>query len=317
MDKEQAAGATAQRQHGLITRVQARELGISDDAIDWRVRNGIWQRVHRSVLRLPGAPATWQQGIMAACLAIPGSTASHRAAAALWEIPEITARPEITVLEHHAIRLDGVHVHRAESLDWGDQVWRNRIPVTSLPRTVIDLSSTLRPQQMERIVDHLLAKRRISLSSLRGRLDALGTQGRRGAGALAEMLKERQGRERHVDSEAQRRLEKLVMEAARRGLLPRPYFEYPIQLSDGTWRYPDVGYPDHLTGAELLSYEHHATLTAFSRDVDRTLKLAAEDWLLIPLTDLHVRTEPDLVVDLIARVLSRREVRRESRGTHG
>jgi hypothetical protein len=317
MDKEQAAGATAQRQHGLITRVQARELGISDDAIDWRVRNGIWQRVHRSVLRLPGAPATWQQGIMAACLAIPRSTASHRAAAALWEIPEITARPEITVLEHHAIRLDDVQVHRAATLDWGDRVWRSHIPVTSLGRTVIDLSSMLRPDQMEHIVDHLLAKRRISLSSLRGRLDALGTQGRRGAGALGEMLRERQGRERHVDSEAQRRLEKLVTGAARRGLLPRPYFEYPVQLLDGTWRYPDVGYPDHLTGVELLSYEHHATLAAFSRDVDRTLKLAAEDWLLIPLTDLHVRTDPDLVVNLIARVLARREVRRESRVSHG
>src|SRR5712671_3290138 len=120
MDKEQAAGATAQQQHGLITRVQARELGISDDAIDWRVRNGIWQRVHRSVLRLPGAPATWQQGIMAACLAIPGSTASHRAAAALWDIPEIAPRPEITILKFSAVHFDGVVVHRAKRLDSPD-----------------------------------------------------------------------------------------------------------------------------------------------------------------------------------------------------
>src|SRR4030081_2661528 len=130
MDKEQAAGATAQRQHGLITRLQARELGISDDAIDWRVRNGIWQRVHRSVLRLPGAPATWQQGIMAACLAIPGSTASHRAAAALWEIPEVAARPEITVPHWHGMRLEGVEVHRAARLEHRERGLRSRSTAT-------------------------------------------------------------------------------------------------------------------------------------------------------------------------------------------
>ena len=60
-----------------------------------------------------------------------------------------------------------------------------------------------------------------------------------------------------------------------------------------------------------------ATLAAFARDVDRTLRLAAEDWLLIPVTDLHVRTDPQGVVDLIARVLARREVRKENRVSHG
>jgi hypothetical protein len=317
MDAEQAVGAKAQRQHGLITRAQARKLGISDDVIDWRVKTGAWERVQRGVLCLPGVPATWQQAVMAPCLAIPGATASHRAAAALWEIPEIASRPEITVLRWHAIRLEGVDVHRTERLDCRDRVWRSQIPVTSLPRTVIDLSSVLRPEQMEAVVAHVLAKRRVSLSVLRRRLAALGTQGRRGAGTLAEILVEQQGRERHVDSAAQRHLERLVTEAARRGLLPKPYFEYAVQLSDGTWRYPDVGYPDHLTGVELLSYEHHATLAAFARDVDRTLKLAVEDWFLIPLTDLHVRNDPEGVVELIARVLARREVRKKSRVVHG
>lgn len=317
MDSEQAASTTARRQHGLITRAQAREIGISDDAVDWRLRNGLWQRVHRGVLRLPGAPSTGRQAIMAACLAVPGATASHRAAAALWEIPEIAARPEITVLEHHAIRLDGVEVHRTERLDSRDRVWRDRIPVTSLSRTVIDLSSILRPEQMEAVVTHILAKRRVPLSVLRGRLADLGTKGRKGAGVLAGMLEDRLDRTRHVESGAQRRLEKLVTQAARQGRLPTPHFEYPVQLSNGEWRFPDVGYPDQLTGVELYSYEHHATLAAFAKDLDRNLEFLAEDWFLIPVTDLHVRNEPDRLVDLIAKVLARREVRRVSRGTHG
>jgi len=55
MDAEQAVGAKAQRQHGLITRAQAGKLGISDDVIDWRVKTGAWERVQRGVLRLPGS----------------------------------------------------------------------------------------------------------------------------------------------------------------------------------------------------------------------------------------------------------------------
>src|SRR5437879_7423756 len=78
MDPDQAASAQARLQHGLITRAQAREFGISDNAIDWRVKTGSWERIQRGVLRPPGAPATWQQGIMAPCLAIPGATASHQ-----------------------------------------------------------------------------------------------------------------------------------------------------------------------------------------------------------------------------------------------
>src|SRR5437764_15241421 len=110
MDREQAVGERARGQHGLITRAQARELGFSDDAIDRRMRTGVWQRVHRGVLLLPGAPDTWQQAVLAACLAIPGAAASHRAAAALWEIPGMGTRPEITVVDHHSIRLDGVRL---------------------------------------------------------------------------------------------------------------------------------------------------------------------------------------------------------------
>src|SRR5439155_15492247 len=191
MDAEQAASALARRQHGLITRAQARELGISDDAIDWRVKTGSWERVQRGVLRLPGAPATWQQAIIAPCLAVPGATASHRAAAALWQIPEIASRPEITTLDRRRLRLPGVEVHRTERLDSRDRVWRDRIPVTSLSRTVIDLSSILRPEQMEAVVTHILAKRRVPLSVLRGRLADLGTKGRKGAGVLAGMLEDR------------------------------------------------------------------------------------------------------------------------------
>ena len=93
-----------------------------------------------------------------------------------------------------------------------------------------------------------------------------------------------------------------------------------LRVSDPTlrrrWRYPDGAYPWHFTGVELVSYEHHTTLEAFTKDLDRTLDLIEEDWWLVPLTDLHVRREPNRVVNLIAKVLARQEVRL-SRVSHG
>lgn len=316
MDPDAAVARKAQHQHGLITRAQAREFGISDDSFDWRIRNGIWIPVHRGVVRLPGAPVTWQQDALAPCLAIPKATASHLAAGALWEIPDIVPRPEITVHGRHA-SLAGVHMHQAKQLSSRDRVWRSGIPVTSLPRTVIDLATILQPEPMRAVVVHLLAKRRLVLSILRTRLQELGTQGRRGAGDLDQMLQELQGRKRHVDSAAQRRLEKLLTWAWKRGLLPEPFFEFPVRLANGKWRFPDGAYPWHFTGVELVSYEHHATLEAFMKDLDRVLDLMEEDWWLVPLTDLHVRTEPIRVVNLIAKVIERQEVRRENRVSHG
>ena len=48
-----------------------------------------------------------------------------------------------------------------------------------------------------------------------------------------------------------------------RGTPTSPFFEYPVQLADGRWRYPDVAYPPPvLVGFEAQSYEHHSTLEA-------------------------------------------------------
>jgi hypothetical protein len=181
---------------------------------------------------------TLHQKILAPCLAIAGSTASYRAAAALWEIPDILGRPEITVLKFSGVHLEDVEVHRAERMDRRDRVWRSGIPVTSLPRTVLDLAGVLTRKRTRTIVTHLLARRRLSLQLLSSRVEDLGTQGRRGAGGLADLLVELKGRKRHVDSGAHRRLERLLLESAKQGRLPTPYFEYPVQLSNGEWGYP-------------------------------------------------------------------------------
>jgi hypothetical protein len=206
---------------------------------------------------------------MAGCLTADG-IASHRAAAVLWGLPQIGPRLEITIPQSRRAAVTGFDVHHTRFLQPVDRTHRSGIPVTSLARTVIDVSLEV-PDIAPAVVDHVLAKRKVPLALLFNRLEALGTKGRKGAGDLHALLEERRGRSRHVDSGLQRRFEKIALDAYKAGLLPLlcprgtptlPSFEHPVQLADGRWKYPDVAYPSVDAGFEAHSYEHHSTLPA-------------------------------------------------------
>jgi predicted transcriptional regulator of viral defense system len=109
----------ARTQHGLITTAQALQR-IEPGQLDWLVRTGKLEPVRRGVYRTAGAPESWSQHLMAACLARPGSYASFRAAAALWDLEGFERRElEITVPGSSRARLDGIIVHESRVLGSG------------------------------------------------------------------------------------------------------------------------------------------------------------------------------------------------------
>ena len=74
----------AARQHACLTHAQARSCGLTDPQIRHRVRNGSLERVGSRVLRVVGAPSTWEQQLMAGLLDLgDAAVVSRRAAAAL------------------------------------------------------------------------------------------------------------------------------------------------------------------------------------------------------------------------------------------
>ena len=126
-------------QHGLVARDQLRDRGIDRHAVQRRLRLTDWVAVTPRVLRLIGAPVTTEQQAMAAVLdAGPGAVLSHRAAAGLWGLPGFDLG------ELHVSRTRGgtrratvlAVVHQPTSLDAHHRAVRNRIPVTTLARTV-------------------------------------------------------------------------------------------------------------------------------------------------------------------------------------
>src|SRR5438105_5208307 len=126
-------------QPGLLTRGQALEGGLSPGQWGHLTRSDDWRRVSTGVYRRLGAPESWEQALMAGCLAAD-AIASHRAAGVLWRLPEVAPKLELTIPQCRHIDLAGFEIHRTSFLQPVDRTHRNRIPVTSLARTVLDVS---------------------------------------------------------------------------------------------------------------------------------------------------------------------------------
>jgi len=144
--KEAPLGQLAARQFGLVSRAQALDAGLGRGAIQRRLDSSEWLPIHPGVYRMQGAPASWEQKLMAASLwAGPEAAISHRSAAALWKLDGID--PGAVELTTTGARNDvpkGLILHRTKLLTPSDAGWLGALRVTGLVRTLIDLGAVER-----------------------------------------------------------------------------------------------------------------------------------------------------------------------------
>ena len=144
-------------QYGLITERQAGKLGLSGDAIRYRIGTGIWARVLPGVYRLAAVPQSWKQRLLAACLWSDSGVASHRSAAALYGFDGF--RPgliEITAELNAAPARNGIILHRSGQFGPADKSRLHQIPVTTVGRTLIDLGAVSPLVKVQFALDHAL-----------------------------------------------------------------------------------------------------------------------------------------------------------------
>ena len=138
--------ALARAQHGVVTRAQLLDAGLSRAAIEHRVQRGRLHCLYPAVF-VVGRPELTQQGRwMAAVLACGASAAlSHTSAGELWGVIEARGRPVHVSLPRPVDRRPvGITTHRRDRLaDW--VIEHDGIPVTSPSQTLIDLATSSRP----------------------------------------------------------------------------------------------------------------------------------------------------------------------------
>jgi very-short-patch-repair endonuclease len=248
---DEVIGRIASRQHGVVTRTQLLVAAVSDKEIRRRLERKSLIRVHRGVYRVGHRAPSIEARYLAAVLACgDGAVLSGRAAGFLWGLLKGAAPPpEVTTPKDRNIK--GVQTKRARRGEI-NATKRHGIPITTVPRTLVDLSSLLPSADLARAcheagVLHQTTPRHVE-EILSKRPNTPG----------AKQLRKVMHGDVHVTLSA---LERRFLERLDEAGLPRPVTNKPA----GTKRV-DCRWPQHNLTVELDSYRYHRSRHAWELD---------------------------------------------------
>jgi very-short-patch-repair endonuclease len=285
--------ALAAGQHGVVTRAQLFELGLSSQAVDHRLRRGRLHRVHRGVYAV-GRPELTRHGVLIAAVLScgPGAVLSHEHAGEVIGIRKRRAGPiEVTVPAGAMRSRPGVRVHRQRLSDH-DVTHRHGIPVTSLVRTLVDLAQRLTAGELEAAVNEADKLDLVDPERLRAALPNRG--GQRGVAALRELL-DRQTLTL-TDSELERRFLRIVRCAG----LPLPGTQRRVNSVRVDFFWPELGLV-----VETDGLRYHRTPAQQARDRLRDQTHSASGLTPLRFTHAQVVYEAGHVVQVLEAVVSR------------
>jgi predicted transcriptional regulator of viral defense system len=277
-----ALAELAEEQFGVVSLAQLRGLGLGDRGVRHRVRAGRMRRLHRGVYAVGHGVLRPEGRRLAAVLACgEGAVLSHVSAAAHWELVDSAAvRVDVTAPVTRA-GIPGIRLHRSRSLDARDTDTHRGIPITAVPRTLLDLATTVRSDRLERA---LAQAQRLQLYDHRAITDLLTrSNGHRGTGALAKATS------REDPKWTRSELEAWFLTLVRDAGLPEPLVNSYLAAPDHPRLEVDFYWPTHHLIVELDGWETHRTRAAFERDRARDAALTAAGWRVVRFTSRERR----------------------------
>lgn len=264
----------AERQHGLLGPPDLARIGRG--AAAHRCRSGRWVRMRRGVVRVTGAPVTWDQTARAAVLGAGELAFVSHASAVRWygletKVPGDVLELSAPLARH--IRIAGVRAHRCGTLEPGDIVRRRGIACSSALRLVLDLSSRLPLSVLGELVDELLRRKLLRLDDLRERVDRTRPAPGRSTRKLRAVLA---GRIRDYDP-GESALEARIVRVIRRHGFPPPVQQHSVVVEGRAFRL-DFAYPDQQLYLEGDGFGFHSSATELDRDARRRNQLVGAGW---------------------------------------
>jgi hypothetical protein len=231
---------------------------------------------------------------MAAVLASHPSVASHWSAGWLWGL--LQSRPgtiHITTRSPRSRKRPFI-VHTAD-LARADLARRNGIPVTSLPRTILDLAAHSRERTVARFIRRADDEKAFDLRAMEDLLAR--TKGHRGQAKVRAALEIYDDRAIVTRSDTENRFFEVVTAAG----LPAPSMNYFVEGYE-----IDAYWADARFGVELDVYGTHGSRLSFEEDRERDDELLLAGIETIRVTRSRLDREPDTVVESVRRHLARR-----------
>jgi very-short-patch-repair endonuclease len=280
----------ASRHHGLISRVRANALGVSDSSWYRAIAAQQLEQIHPNVARLWGSPETFEQRALAAVWAAgDGTLTSHRTSSSLWNIPRPDTDPIDLILRSRtrAVRLEGVVAHHPRDRLDLRPIMRRGIPTTNPMRMLLDLGA-VDPNAVYDALIEVLASKVASPASVRRTMIRHAKRGRHGVTPLRNALERWLGEDLPPDSA----LEAMMADLIIRHRLPSVTFHAVV-----------MGYEvDFLVDGSNIVIEcdgwgvHGLDRNQFEFDRARDGELTAAGYVVVHVTWRMLTTDPDAVV---------------------
>lgn len=285
---DQVIAEMAARQHGVVARRQLLQAGIGSDRIKGRIQRGQLHSLHPGVYAVGhlvvDREGRWMAGVLACG---PDAVLSHRSAAQLWGLLRRSAI-EIEVTRSTGWRgQPGLAIHRG-SIPSDERMVVDGIPVTTVPRTILDLAVLGNWTQVKRALHEAEVQRlddALSVADLLQRYPC-----RPGTRLLRELL----GSDLVAEGVTVNDFEELFEALVEKHDLPWPRFNADLAVAGRILR-PDCLWPDHGLIVELDGRATHGTRRAFESDRERDRTLLAAGWRVMRVTWRQLQDDPDTV----------------------
>lgn len=293
--------------HGVLSRAEALEHGLSPSQIARLLGRGEWNRPAPAVYRSSSAPVTWRSEVRAHVLSC-GGLASHRTAAALWRIDGFRqAGIELTIENgRHLRRSRSTIVHESTQMDLAAPTVVDAIPTTGLARTVLDIAAVVGPRRIQWAVDAVIRDRLLQWPDLYSVLVNHSARGRDGCGRLRAVLDVSYGAKVVPDSRWNRMVADLLVSAG----LPAPIHEVTVKdpVNGRFVGRVDLAYPDARLAIECDSVRWHLNRESFERDPRRKNALLLSGWRVLTFTWSDYVDQPERLCATVRRSLGDRNL---------
>jgi hypothetical protein len=252
---EERVARLAADEWGVVTRAELLDAGVSVDQIVQRVRSGYLIAEYRGVYRVGHSAPSPEARYLAAVKACgAGAVLSGRAAGWMLGLLKCSPPPpEVTTPTER--RRDGIRTRRCRSMHAREHTTHRGIPITTVPRTLVDLSAEVDVEELSRACHEAGVKYRTTPRQV----NAVLTRRRNPPGSA---------KLRAVISGATKvslsKLESGFLKFLKAAFLPLPETNRRV----GTKRV-DCRWPGHQLTVELQSYRFHNSRRAWEQDYRR------------------------------------------------
>jgi very-short-patch-repair endonuclease len=291
-------------QHGVISREDVADAGLSSRAIERMVASGELTRILPGVYALEGSRPSYMRRVVAAYKwAGPGAVMSHTTSACLLRLDGLNERL-IEVSTPRRLRSKKVVVHQRDTSDI-PYLTLEGVSVARVEPTLLDLAVRLTPEAFELAFDSALRMGLTRYDRVKRYHETAAGRGVRGSAQLGVLLRLREPCPRPHHSILEVDFRQLI----RRERLPEARSQFPVQLQTGLLVHLDFAYPSETLAIEIDSVRWHSGVRAIKWDNERQNLLVALGWRVLRFEWNDVVHRPQIVASQIRAALAQQQLR--------